>query len=89
MEKAFQVFQCTEKSFPCFLFSNSANCSANSKFSFYVSLCEFNCIKILTISLVLNLSILAEILCIYLLWCHHSPATKKEVQASCSVTQMK
>ena len=40
--------------------------TANSKFSFYVSLCEINCIKIQTVSLVvLNLSILAEIFCIF------------------------
>ena len=38
--------------------------TANSKFSFYVSLCEINCIKIQTMSLVLNLSSLAEILCV-------------------------
>ena len=31
---------------------------------FYVSFCEINCIKIQTLSLVLNLSILAEILCV-------------------------
>ena len=60
MEKAFQVFQCTEKSFPCFFFQLCS--TANSNFSFYVSLCEINCIKIQTMSLVLNLSILAEIL---------------------------
>ena len=57
MEKAFLVFQCTEKKFSMLFLSNS-------KFSFYVSLCEINCIKIQTISLVLNLSILVEILCI-------------------------
>ena len=62
MEKAFLVFQCTEKSFPCYFFQLCS--TANSKFSFYVSLCEINCIKIQTISLVLNLSILVEILCI-------------------------
>ena len=38
--------------------------TANSKFSFYVSLCGINCIKIQTMSLVLNLSSLAEILCV-------------------------
>ena len=38
--------------------------TANSKFSFYVSLREINCIKIQTMSLVLNLSSLAEILCV-------------------------
>ena len=38
--------------------------TANSKFSFYVSLCAINCIEIQTISLVLNLSILAEIFCV-------------------------
>ena len=37
---------------------------ANSTFSFYVSLCEINCIKIQTTSLVLNLSILADIYCV-------------------------
>ena len=37
--------------------------TANSKFSFYVSLCEINCIKIQTVSLILNVTILAEILC--------------------------
>ena len=44
MEKAFQVFQCTEKVFHAFCFQL---CSmANTKLSLYVSLCEFNCIKI-------------------------------------------
>ena len=76
-----------KKVFHAFCFQHFT--TANSKFSFCVSLCEFNCIKILTVSLVLNLSILAEILCVYLLWCHHLPATKKEVQASCSFAQMK
>ena len=52
MEKAFQVFQCTEKSFPCFSFQLCS--TENSKFSLNVSLCEFNCIKIQTISLVSN-----------------------------------
>ena len=38
--------------------------TVNSKFSFYVSLFEINCIKIQAISLVQNLSILAEIFCV-------------------------
>ena len=49
MGKAFQVFQCIEKSF----FSSFQLCStANSKFSFHVSLCEINCFKIETMCLV-------------------------------------
>ena len=39
--------------------------TANSKFSYLVSLCGIDCIKIQTISLVLNLSILAEIFCVW------------------------
>ena len=62
MEKDFQVFQYTEKNFPCVFFQLCS--TANFKFSFYVSLYETNCIKIQTISLVLNLSILEEILCV-------------------------
>ena len=61
MEKAFQVSQCTEKSFPSFPFQSS---NKNSKFSCYISLYEINCIKIRTMSLALNLTILAEILCV-------------------------
>ena len=44
MEKAFQVFQCTEKVFHAFCFQLYS--MANTKLSLYVSLCEFNCIKI-------------------------------------------
>ena len=53
-------------------------CSAvNSQFSFYISLYKINWIKIRTVSLVLSLSILAEILCVLFTWRHHSPATEK------------
>ena len=48
---------------------------ANSTFSFYVSLCEINCIKIQTMSLVLNLSILADIYCVLFTLTSQSPAT--------------
>ena len=61
MEKAFQVFNAQEKVFHAFSFQLCS--TANSKFSFYVSLCEINCIKIQT-SLVLNPSILAETVCV-------------------------
>ena len=59
MEKVFQVFQCIKKSFHGFSFQFCS--TANSKFYFYVSLCEINCIKIQTIGRLG--SILAEILC--------------------------
>ena len=49
MEKGFQVLQCLEKVFRAFSFQLCS--TASSKFSFYVSLCEINCIKIQTISL--------------------------------------
>ena len=62
MEKAFQVFQYTKKKFPMlFLFNFVPQQILNFLF---VSLCEINWIKIQTISLVLNLYILAEILCV-------------------------
>ena len=56
MENAFQVFQCTQKTFHAFPFQLCS--TANSKFSLHISLCEINCIKIQIMSLVLNLSIL-------------------------------
>ena len=59
MEKAFQVFQFTENSCSCLFFSTFFLFCFTALF---FSLCEINCIKIQTISLVLNLSILAEIL---------------------------
>ena len=55
MEKAFQVFQWKKKVFhvfPCQLCS-----TANSTFSFYVSLCEINCIKIETIEALVELEL--------------------------------
>ena len=51
--------------------------AANYKFSFYVSLREINCITIQAISLVLNLSILAEIIRVLLSLISYSPATEK------------
>ena len=51
--------------------------TVNSQFSFYISLYKINWIKIRTVSLVLSLSILAEILCVLFTWRHHSPATEK------------
>ena len=62
MKEAIQVFQYTEKVFHAFSFQLCS--TANSKFPFYVSHGEINCIKIETISLVLILSILAKILCV-------------------------
>ena len=58
MEKAFQGSNAQKKVFHAFSFKLCS--TANSKFFFYVSLCEINCIKIQTISL----SILAETFCI-------------------------
>ena len=53
MKKAFQIFQRTKKKFfHAFFFQLRS--TANSKFSFCVSLCEINCIKTQIISLVLN-----------------------------------
>ena len=46
--------------------------TANSKCSFYISLCEIICIKIQTMSLVLT-----EILCVLFTLRHHFPATEK------------
>ena len=51
--------------------------TVNSQFSFYISLYKINWIKIRTVSLVLSLSILAEILCVLFTWRHHSRATEK------------
>ena len=56
MRKAFQVFQCTEKVF------HAISYQLWLAFSFYVSLCEINCIKVQTVCIVLNLTILVEIL---------------------------
>ena len=64
MEEAFQVFHSTEKVFHAFSFQLCS--TANSKFSFYVSPGEINCIKIESMSLVLYLSISPEILCVLL-----------------------
>ena len=50
-----------KKSFPWFFFSTCS--TASSKFSFYVSLCEINCVTIQTISFI-SKSILVEILCV-------------------------
>ena len=57
---------------------------ANSKFSFYISLCEINCIKIQTMSLVLNMSILAGILYLLLTL----PATERKVQVRARFKKM-
>ena len=78
MEKDFQVFQCTKKVFHAFSFQLCS--AANSK-----------CIKIQTMSLVLNL-FQQRFFVFYLLWGHHSPATEKKVPASWtffSVARMK
>ena len=56
--------------------------TANSKFSFYISLSEINCIKVHAMSLALNLSILAEIHWVLFTLRHHSPATEKKIEAS-------
>ena len=64
-----KLFQCTEKSFPCFFYSYFF-CFFNFvpqqslNFSFYVSFCEINCIKIQAMSQSSSKSILAEILCV-------------------------
>ena len=56
----------------------------------FVSLCEINFSKIQTVSLVLNLFIVAEILCVLLLWHHHLPATEEKASwLVFSVKQMK
>ena len=52
--------------------------AANSKFSFYISPSEINCIKVHTMSLALNLSFLAEIHWVLFTLRHHSPATEKK-----------
>ena len=59
-------------------FSFQLYSTANSKFPFYILLCEINCIKIQTMGLVLNLSIIAGILCVLFFLRHHSPATEKK-----------
>ena len=46
------------------VFSFQPCSTTNSKFSFYFKLGEINCIKIQTMGLVLNRSIIAEILCV-------------------------
>ena len=79
MEKASQVSQCTEKSFPSFPFQSS---NKNSKFSCYVSLYEINCIKIMTMSLALNLTILAETLCVLFTLTSSFASDRKKVPAS-------
>ena len=61
MEKAFQVFQCAEKKFSMLFLFNFV--LQQILIFFHVSLCEINSIEIQTISLVLNLIVLAEILC--------------------------
>ena len=59
----------------------------NSNF-YFLNSNLWNSINIQTISLVLSLKILAEIVCViifnilYLFWRHHSPATEKKLQAS-------
>ena len=55
--------------------------TANSKCSYYVSLSEINCIKILTMSIVWNLSILAKILC-FIYFTSTFASDWKKVQAS-------
>ena len=77
MENDVQVFQCTEKVFHGF---SSQLCSK----SLFFSLCEINCIKIQTMSLVLNLSILAEILCVLF-----TLMLLKVLELFCLVMQMK
>ena len=64
MEKAFQkVFPMHRKKFSMlFLFNFVPQQSLN--FSFYVSFCEINCIKIQAMSQSSSKSILAEILCV-------------------------
>ena len=56
--------------------------TANSTFSFYISLSEINCIKVHAMILALNLSILAEIHWVLFTLRHHSPATEKKIEAS-------
>ena len=56
--------------------------AANSKFSFYISPSEINCIKVHTMSLALNLSFLAEIHWVLFTLRHQSPATEKKFEAS-------
>ena len=66
--------------------------TANSKFSFYVSLCEINCIKSQTIGLVLILSILADILWVLFTLTLSFASDRKKVQVSWtffSVARMK
>ena len=75
-KKLFKFSNAHKKVFHFFSFQLCS--TANSKFSFYVWLGEINCIKIQTISLALNLSILASLFVFYLLWRHHSPATEKK-----------
>ena len=66
--------------------------TANSKFSFYVSLCEINCIKSQTIGLVLILSILADFLWVLFTLTLSFASDRKKVQVSWtffSVARMK
>ena len=65
--------------------------TANSKFSFYDSLCEINCIKIQTMSLVSKSIYFSRSSLFYLLWRHHSPAAEKKffLVIFFSVTRMK
>ena len=51
------------------------NSTADSTVLFYVSLYEMNCIKIQTMSLILNLH-KQRFFILYLLGCHHSLATE-------------
>ena len=61
-------------------FSSQVCSTANSKFSSYISICDINCIKIQTMSLVLSSSILAETFCVLFTSRHNSLATEKKVQ---------
>ena len=75
-KKFFKFSNAQKKVFHAFTFRLCS--TANSKFSFYISLYEINCIRIRTMNLVLNLSILAEILCVLFTVSHNLQRLKKK-----------